>query len=197
MAKKGSFRRAYFIERKFQTGFILKFSALVAIGSLLTGVLVYFLSQKSTTVVFEHSRALVKSTADFLLPLLLQTIVVVSIIVAASTAILTLFISHKIAGPLYRLKKELSAIAVGDLAGGFSLRKDDQLQDIASSLTTMVKGLRDRIGDLKNNWRNLKDNWEAFLSKDCPQELKQGQDIERLRNIIVQIDKDLSYFKTH
>ncbi len=188
-------RRVYFIERKFQAGFILKFSALVIIGSLLTGALMYFLSQKSTTVVFEHSRALVKSTADFLLPLLLQTIIATSLIVAIATIALTLFISHKIAGPLYRLKKELSTIEIGNLAGGFSLREGDQLQDVARSMSAMIKGLRDRISDLKKDWYSFKENWQVLASKEFPPDAKHN--IERLKNIIIQIEKNLDYFKIH
>ena len=188
-------RRVYFIERKFQAGFILKFSALVIIGSLLTGALMYFLSQKSTTVVFEHSRALVKSTADFLLPLLLQTIIATSLIVAIATIALTLFISHKIAGPLYRLKKELSTIEIGNLAGGFSLREGDQLQDVARSMSAMIKGLRDRISDLKKDWYSFKENWQVLASKGFPPDAEQN--IERLKNTITQIEKNLDYFKIH
>ena len=194
MVKREKHRRVYFIDRKFQTGFIFKFCALIIIGSLLTGVLVYSLSQKSNTVVFEHSRALVKSTADFLLPLLMQTVIVVTIIVAVATILLTLFISHSIAGPLYRLKKELGAIEVGDLTSGFSLRKDDQLQDVASSMAAMIKGLKDKISDLKNDWRGFKDNWQVFVNRGIFSDLK--QEIEGLRSIIAQIDKDLDYFKT-
>ena len=186
-------RRVYFIERKFQTGFILKFCALIIISSLLTGILVYFLSQRSTTVVFEHSRALVKSTSDFLLPLLIQTIVIVSIIVAIATVILTLFISHRIAGPLYRLKRQLGSIGIGDLSGDFSLRKDDQLKDIANSMSAMIKGLRDIISDSKNHWNSFKDAWQAFLSKESSPDLR--QEIEGCQSIISQIDKDFNNFK--
>ncbi len=194
MVKRRDLRRVYFIERKFQAGFILKFCVLVIIGSLLTGVLVYFLSQRSTTVVFEHSRALVKSTADFLLPLLIQTIIVVSAIVAASTIILTLFISHKIFGPLYHLKKALSTIEAGDLTDEFSLRKDDQLQDVAVSMSAMVKALRDKVNNLKHDWQAFKDNWQSLLNKKPPADLQKN--IEGLENIVVQIDGDVDFFKT-
>lgn len=197
MAKKGNYRRLYFVDKKFQTSFIMKFCALVIVGSLLTGALVYFFSQQSTTVVFEHSRALVKSTADFLLPLLIQTIIVVCAIVAAATIILTLYISHKIAGPLHRLKKEFAAIGVGNLAGDFSLRKGDQLQDVAVSMSEMVKGLRDKIADLRNNWREFKDSWQGFLNRGISADARQAQDIEKLKETIARIEKDLDYFKIH
>jgi len=186
-------RRIYLIEKKFQIGFILKFCTLVIIGSLLIGSLIYFLSQRSATVVFEHSRAKVLSTSDFLLPILVQTAILVSVIVAIFTIILIFFISHKIAGPLYRLKKQLNAIGLGNLPEEtFSFRKNDQLQDIAKDMSEMVGRLRDRIGELKNHWGNFKDNWQNFLSK-TPVDLK--QDIEGLKSKVSQIDKDFDFFK--
>lgn len=194
MTNKQDRRRVYFIEKKFQINFILKFCILVIIGSLLIGILIYLLSQKSTTVVFEHSRAVVKSTADFLLPFLIQTIIVVSIFIAISTIILTLFISHKIAGPLYRLKKALNAIGFGDLLGGltFSFRRNDQLQDIAESVSEMVIRLRDKICKLKDDWYSFKDNWQSFKNT-APSDLEQN--IKELEGRISQIDKDFDYFK--
>ncbi len=195
MVKSEKYRRNYFIEKKFQSGFILKFCVLVIIGSLLTGALVYFFSQQATTVVFEHGRVQVKSTADFLLPFLIQTIIVVCVVVSIATVALTLFISHKIAGPLYRLKKELAAIGLGDLSGAFALRGDDQLQDVARSMSAMIKGLRDSLGSVKNDWRSFKDGWEVFLGRDLAPDLRHGQDMGRLNNIILQIDKELDHFK--
>lgn len=194
MAKKEDRRRIYLIERKFQINFILKFCILVIIGSLLTGSIIYLLSQKSTTVVFEHSRAVVKSTADFLLPFLLQTVIVVSIFIAILTVILTLLISHKIAGPLYRLKKALNAIGLGDFSGEltFSFRKNDQLRDIAKSVSEMTIRLREKISNLKNDWHSFKDNWQSFKGI-VPFDLRQN--IEGLEGKISQIDKDFDYFK--
>jgi len=74
-------RKNYFIDKSFQTRFILKFCSLVIAGGLLTVGLLYCLARQSTTVAFMNSRVVVKTTADFILPILIQTAAIVVIIV--------------------------------------------------------------------------------------------------------------------
>ena len=97
-------RRNYYIDKGFQTKFILKFCSLVALGSLLTVALIYWLARHSTTVGIADGRVAVHTTAEYLLPLLLQTVFVVLVVVSLAAIVMTLLFSHKIAGPLYRLK---------------------------------------------------------------------------------------------
>ena len=137
-------RRNYFIERSFQTRFILKFCMLVIIGGLLTIGILYFLARRSTTVAIVNSNVVVKSTADFILPILIQTVLVVMVLVSIATIIVTLFVSHKIAGPLYRLKKAMRELGEGNPSVEIKLRKLDQLNDIIQEFNGMAKKLKDR-----------------------------------------------------
>ncbi len=193
MTAKINQRRIYFIEKKFQSHFIIKFCSLVVLGSLATGIILYLLSSGSTTVTFQNLHATVKTTSDFFLPLLIQTIVVSTIVVSIATIFLTLFISHKIAGPLYRFKKELVKVESGDLKGDFRIRKNDQLQDVALGVNAMLKRLNEVISDLKKQSQILIDVKDKFLYSAT----QEGQKIynEALKKAIEEIKKDLDYFK--
>lgn len=138
-------RKTYFIEKSFQAKFITKFCMLVIAGVLLTMGILYFLSMRSTTVVIVNSEVVVKTTADFLLPILIQTVVVVMILVSIATIMMTLFISHKIAGPLYRLKKAMRDLGEGDFSTEINLRKLDQLKDIAQEFNNMAGKLKEKL----------------------------------------------------
>lgn len=173
-------RKIYFIEKNFQTRFILRFCLLVLIGTLVFAGMIYFLGRGTSTLTFLHAKARVLSTSDFLFPILVQTAIVVTIVVSIFTIILTLFISHKIAGPLYRLKKELDTIGKGMFPEDFRIRKKDQLQDLAKSLSSMVKGLKEKIGKLKSDWKELKDSLE--IKEDIKEKTQK-------------IDDNLEYFK--
>ena len=107
-------RRILFIDKKFQARFIVNFCSLVAIGGVVITGLLYLLTMRSNTVSFVNSRVVVQSTADFLLPLLVQTVCIVMIIIGLFTVVVTLLVSHKIAGPLYRLKKVINTLGEGD-----------------------------------------------------------------------------------
>lgn len=138
-------RRNYFIEKSFQVRFILKFCILVVCGGLLTIGLLYATGMNSTTVSIVNSRVVVKSTGDFLLPILIQTFLVVIVLVGAAAILVTLFVSHKIAGPLYRLKKAMEQLSEGDFKAEVKLRQQDQLKDLADTFNTMVRKLKAKL----------------------------------------------------
>jgi len=149
-------RRNYFIDKDFQTKFIMKFCAIVIASSVLIGWLLFFLSRNFTTVAIENAHVIVKSTSDFLLPLIMDTVFMVSIFSAIAVIILTLLTSHKIAGPIYRLKKEIDRFKEGDMTANFRTRSSDQLQDLAAALADMGQAIGKRHSELKKISADLK-----------------------------------------
>lgn len=148
-------RKRYFIEKNFQTRFVVTFCAVVFVSSLVLGGFLFLLSKGSTTVAIENTRVVVKNTADFLLPLILTTVIVVSVFSAVSVGILCIFVSHKIVGPLYRLRRQIQKIGQGDFNVDFHIRADDQMQDLAMSLGEMTSSLRDNIKSMKESFEVL------------------------------------------
>jgi methyl-accepting chemotaxis protein len=143
-------RRIYLIEKSFQLGFILKFCGLVAVAGLVTIAILYSFALRSNTVAFMNSRVVVKTTADFLLPILVQTVVIVMIIVSLATIAVTLFFSHKIAGPLYHLRKAMKDLEAGDFSVDFRVRHLDQLQELADTFNNMIKKVKGEIAGIKH-----------------------------------------------
>jgi len=142
-------RRSYFIKKRFQTNFIVKFSILVIIGTIVSGAIIYSMSASTVTTTFEDSRLKIKSTAEFVLPAVLISGAVVIIFVGISAGALTLFTSHKIAGPIYRLEIDVKKLTTGNLKTRFRMREGDQLSAITGSLNEMVEFLRTNIADAK------------------------------------------------
>ena len=52
-------------------------------------------------------------------------------------------ISHRIAGPIYRIDKHLDSMLQGDYSHTLTLRKNDELKSIASRLSTLCKKLQE------------------------------------------------------
>ena len=172
-------RRNYFIDKDFQERFIFKFCLLVVLAGIVTTGILYFVGKRSTTVTIINSRVVVHSTADFLLPILIQTVLAVMVILGLATIIVTLLFSHKIAGPLYRFKKAVEGVKLGDLSGNFRLRNYDQLKDLSDEVNAMIDSVRGQINLIKADMVNLK------VKKSGISE----QEIEEL-------DKKINYFKT-
>jgi len=143
-------RRNYYIKKEFQRNFILKFCGLVALGALISGGVIYYMSKSTVTTTFVNSRLTIMSTADFILPAVLLSSAIVFVLIGLATVSVTLFTSHKIAGPLYRLEKDLGDLINGNLNIVFSLRKTDEIKPIAVSLNIMVQALKNNIVAIKN-----------------------------------------------
>lgn len=150
-------RRNYFIDKSFQAKFILKFCLIVILASIVIAIALLSLSSKSTTVAIENTKVVVKGTADFIFPIALQTTLIVTIFSAAATSILTMFVSHKIAGPLHRMRREIEKLGEGNLNVNFSIREGDQLKNLATSLAAMSYALRGKIEALRRGFLELKE----------------------------------------
>jgi len=187
-------RRIYFIEKSFQARFILKFCALVAIAGLLTIGILYLFALHSTTVSIVNSRVVVRTTADFILPILIQTVVIVTLVLCLATIAVTLFVSHKIAGPLYRFKKAMQALAEGNFSSDFRIRHLDQLQDLAEAFNAMIVKIRTDLKSLKDNFRSLKEKLDN-LSEEEVSEHKRPY-VGELKKIVDELYKITHYFKT-
>lgn len=188
MGNKEHARRIHFIDKGFQGKFILKFCLIVILGSIITMALLYFFSSKATTVRFENTEAVVRSTKDFILPILIQTVVITTILMGLFTILLTLLISHKIAGPLYRFRKEIELIGNGDLRSEFKIRKDDQIKNLADVINKVKMKLKNIISKDKDNIEEL----EKLVSElDIEREKK-----KKMESKVTDIKNNLDYFKT-
>lgn len=187
-------RRICFIDKKFQTKFILNFCLLVVLGGLLTTAVLYLLAMRSTTVSIVNSRVVVRSTADFLLPMLVQTVVVVTILIGIASIFTTLFVSHKIVGPLYRCKSVISTLGEGDFSSDFKIRRLDQLKDLASSLNDMIRQVREKINLLKNNFAAVKKELEVIEEPDIS-EYKRAS-LTKTKKAMEELGKIVNRFKS-
>jgi len=146
MVEKPSYRRrTYFIKKEYQFKFILKFCLIVLAGSVLSTGILFFLSRDTLTSSFENSRLTVQSTALAIMPAAIVTNLITLIVISMAAIVVLLFISHKIAGPIYRFEKELGEIAQGDLTKRITLRRKDQFTELAEYLNTMTANLREKI----------------------------------------------------
>jgi len=60
-------------------------------------------------------------------------------------AVVTVFMSHKLVGPIYRFEKSTEVVAGGDLTYRVKLRKGDELLELQDSFNKMVESLQARV----------------------------------------------------
>ena len=179
-------RRNYFIDKKFQSNFIVKFCFLVAATGALIMAALYILAKNATTVSFVNSRVVVQSTADFLFPVLIQTFIVATVFISLATIVFTLFLSHRIAGPAFRFKKILNTLAEGDFCGECRIRKNDSLQDVAASINNVIVNMRNSLKEIETGIVSLKETAENMPNQDSANSLKRS---------VSELEKALRHFK--
>ena len=64
--------------------------------------------------------------------------------------LLTIFFSHKVAGPVYRFEMTCHDIIDGNYTGKIKLRKGDEMQNLATLLNEVIDQSRERLLGLKN-----------------------------------------------
>ena len=145
-------RKNYFIEKRFQTKYLLLTMLLLLSYSFIFIVIIF--APYMLTLYFDYPLAEKTEAAKALL-LLNGSIwpwIGGSILIFGAISI---FISHKVAGPLYRLKKSLIKITEGDLNVVIKLRKWDDLKDLAEHINLLTGELKTFLITLKNDYSLL------------------------------------------
>ena len=192
-------RRNYFINRDFQIGFTIKFLIVIVIESVLAIGLFMYLSKGTLTTGFIGSDFRIARTSEFFLPTLLVSNLIIIVITAVIGIAVLIYMSHRIAGPLYRFEKILDDVGRGDLTQRFKLRDKYQLSELSESITELTTTMDNRVSDIKFRTHEL-----SGLLREIKTSSPSGQsDSKDLENILREVSENVqaleevvNYFKT-
>jgi methyl-accepting chemotaxis protein len=142
-------RKNYFIEREFQTKYLLLTIIMLLAYTLLFVTIIfapYILKLYLNYPLAEKAEA--AKVLLFLHGTVWPWIGGVILFFGA----FSIFISHKIAGPLFRIKKTLAQMTEGDLNTSVRLRKWDDLKDLAQHVNHLIEELRNFLTTLRNDY---------------------------------------------
>ncbi|PKK91951.1 MAG: hypothetical protein CVV64_00560 [Candidatus Wallbacteria bacterium HGW-Wallbacteria-1] len=155
-------RRSLFVKKDFQKRFIFKTLGLIFLlcvlfmalylGSLLMMDSKSGAGNRLVEIVFKYSLAILRTRLGFILG-----------IVAGVLFLFSLFLSHQIAGPIFRIETELERLSSGDLERPVRLREGDEFQEIADGINTLSDDFRELI-------RNSEALAEVVLERKCSQD---------------------------
>ena len=173
-------RKIIYIHKAFQRSFILKFCLIALCAIVLASLILYLLSKDSMTATYRYHHLALQRTGEAIMPALIVTNVIILVGLLIATIIVTLYVSHKIGGPLYRLNNSLESIGKGDLTLKIRLRHHDQLMDFASSINQMTMSLKDRVQQIQKEVTALKDKIQK--GESSAEEIK--EDTEKLHHTV-------------
>jgi methyl-accepting chemotaxis protein len=108
----------------------------------------------------------------------------------------SIFISHKIAGPLYRFNLIFKAIKEGIVPTPIQLRKGDYLYSEMENINQMLERLRDKLTELQESQAHL--NTSIKKCKDTVSHSSMNELIKEMEDLAEQgkkLEEKLRYFK--
>lgn len=81
------------------------------------------------------------------------------------SASLSVFVTHRFAGPLYRFRQLVDQMAEGDLSARFKLRKGDDLMDLETAVNRAIESLAATIHGTQRPLKDLTDRLEKVLDR--------------------------------
>lgn len=143
-------RKNYFISKGMQSKFAGTILLLAFLVAVITACNIYvlgsfFVSTKTTLVEARGVTSIMQHFFTEFWPRLLLLIFVNVIIIF----IVSVMYSHQTAGPAYKLEKSIQRITEGDLTFEVSLRRNDNLKELAAALNDLLKKFRTTLAKAK------------------------------------------------
>eukprot|EP01156_Anaeramoeba_ignava_P005910 Anaeramoba_ignava/a347284_143.p1 GENE.a347284_143~~a347284_143.p1 ORF type:complete len:219 (-),score=15.41 a347284_143:71-727(-) len=158
-------RKKYFIKPGFQSRLTAIFILIVIIVANIVGALVYgFSVEKLENKLVEESKLPVNSKQ--LGQALLPGVIIAELISIFVVAFICIFVTHTIAGPVYRMERVVRNVGEGDLTHFIKLRPKDELKDLADAMNEMTMGLRNKILTFKDSMAKISTGLTAMKNSE-------------------------------
>jgi len=176
-------RRILFIKKAFQWRLIIIILLIVIIMANVTGGLIFAILKLNITSEGLLRYLNIRSSDELLLPAIILAEVIGFVIIF----FVALFVSHRMAGPIYRFEKVIEQIGKGDFTIKTTLRKKDEFHEIAEALNDMLLQLTAKIEVIKEQSEQLKNKiTELKLS---------GKKKDELARLTQELEASLKSFK--
>jgi methyl-accepting chemotaxis protein len=176
-------RTNYFINKEFQGRYIFNYFLLASLGSLLFIAVFSFFSSNTLSIVYDNYYLQIGVTPELLFKKLLSTQWLFVVFGGGLVVIVTLVLTHRVAGPFYRFEKTLDEMMDGDLSRKIILRGKDEGKDLAQKINAFNYVLGDKLSIIENF--NSKIAVSGLHLKKALDE--SGQEIEKFLPLLNQI----------
>jgi len=185
-------RKRYIVESNFQKRFILRFVLVISGATLLATAAIlgvfYFKYQYGGA---DLNNLIIMVTPEgttnvsSLFQIVLIPLFSVGLLILAISIPYSLFYSHKIAGPIYRLEQSLDLLLNGEMNFMVTFRKKDEFAQIAYKMNELIDFLRRNVDEARSSYRVIRDNVtivEKLIMED-------NIDVNKLKNTVSELDR--------
>lgn len=176
-------------EREIQIRYQLRWMVIIAVAIAIAGASLLF-TLKSTLdhdlgSSYKQTYNTLQNLQKVLFPMISLSVLIYLIIGSSIVALITIFVSHSIAGPLFKMEQFAESLRRGDVNFPMRLRSGDQVGFLAEALRELQEALANRLRPFGRTLDRVDRLWEEFDAVD------HRVDRERTLEILTRIDQEL------
>ncbi|MBU4033324.1 MAG: methyl-accepting chemotaxis protein, partial [Proteobacteria bacterium] len=126
----------------------VRISGVVILSSVIAALVLYGYARNEICDSFYSAHIAIRRVSDLLWPVVAAG----SAVSLLSGMLLAIFLPQKIAGPIFRIEKDLEPVRQGDLTVTITLRADDPLQDFAARINEAIGELRVKVHRIQDGY---------------------------------------------
>lgn len=190
-------RRKYIVDKRFQRKFILFFVIISSISSIIATVVFNHIALKRLESIMWSAHISVKTTDEVIGSLFIYVNIIAFLVVSFLLILTGIWMVRKTSDFLYVISKNIMRVANGDLSVSIDFRQKDEFNDVVSSLNDMIKKLRERFFNIKQQYGEISAyirDIERTYAEDKPskEELQQVlKKIETLKGVLQKQEVEL------
>jgi methyl-accepting chemotaxis protein len=179
-------RKTILIKRTLQLKYISIIFAIATLAMMIVGIDLYYMMYK---LIVMDNPSLVPLLHHANSVLFLRAILYLCIVFVVS-----LIVSHRLAGPIYRFEKSAQIVGSGNLTHRVSLRTGDELLELQEEFNSMVSSLQSLIQKDRNLIQRLSSRLES-LRKELPESAATPALLENIRSLRTELEHITAGFK--
>jgi len=169
------------IGNDFTLWFQIKYCLVMLVSLAMTSLLIHLYFKHGLGEGYSEALTTLTEVEDTLPAALLVTFLVQSLLILLFAIAINLYVSHKIAGPIYRFEHTLRCIDDGDLQHVARLRDSDQIKSMVSALNRLIASLRNNYTSLQGVEQELNQIIRQQENGESPNPQKLSQSIAHVR----------------
>lgn len=175
-------RRNFFIKKELQGKYIFSIFIFVIAGAVLFTAVFGLLSADTLTITYKGSNLQVGRTPVVLLKEIIKANWIFVVAGGLLVVIVSIFLTHRVAGPLYRFERTLEEMKKGNFTSEIRLRSKDEAKELAEMFnefnaifSLQLKEARDLIDLLEGHLKDAR----GAASASSPESLDKAIAVEK------------------
>jgi methyl-accepting chemotaxis protein len=142
-------RRNFFINKELQGRYMLIFFIFAVLGSIIYAAIFSMLTADSLTIVYKDNNLTIGKTPYILMAEMMKANWILILSGGVVGVIIAMFLTHRFAGPVFKLERAVREMAAGNLLADVRLRKGDEGKELAATINLLKETLTSNVKSMR------------------------------------------------